>query len=533
MQDHDRRSIAVAIAEAWRRRKWLGLVCFSLPAAALLSIAMNLPNLYSSTATVLVEQQHIPEGFVKSSVTGEADARLNLIREKLLNRAGLLALVSRFNLYSELRKEAPEEAVVERMRKDVVLELKELQRQVYGRDNTFGFKVSYRGRDPETVAVVANTLAAQYVEENLSMRTNQATETTILLKRQLNDIKQRHEEDERKIAAFKQRHMGELPEQVEVNLSTLGRLNQELTSNSEHQMRVLERRERLGKQLVDLNSGVPATAIVNPDSMAHHLEKLRTELTELRTRASAKHPDVIRVQGEIAAIEKALAETAKEAKLDPAQSAALLSTPEDIKHALRELDHDLKNLKADEQRLRAEVASIQRRVERSPQHAQEFQQLERDYKMTKDLYFSVLQRYEDAQLAESMEQAKHVGQMRIVDPAMPSRAPVAPNRLKLILGALTLSFGLAAACMILAEQRDQSFHDVESLRAFTKVPILVRIPEIVTKADRIRAYRRFTFKTAASVIGLVLIVGMFSYIAWDNDQLVWMLSESKPAQPSR
>ena len=533
MQDHDRRSIGVAIAEAWRRRKWLGLVCFSLPAAALLSLAMNLPNLYSSTATVLVEQQHIPEGFVKSSVTGEADARLNLIREKLLNRAGLMALINRFNLYSELRKEAPEEAVVERMRKDVVLELKELQRQVYGRDNTFGFKVSYRGRNPETVATVANTLAAQYVEENLSMRTNQATETTTLLKRQLNDIKQRHEEDERKIAAFKQRHMGELPEQVEVNLSTLGRLNQELTSNSEHQMRVLERRERLGKQLLDLNAGVPTTTVVNPDSMTHHLEKLRTELTDLRTRASAKHPDVIRVQGEIAAIEKALAETAKDAKLDPAQSAALLSTPEDIKHALRELDHELKNLKADEQRLRAEAASIQRRVERSPQHAQEFQQLERDYKMTKDLYFSVLQRYEDAQLAESMEQAKHVGQMRIVDPAMPSKAPVAPNRLKLILGALTLSLGLAAGCMILAEQRDRSFHDVESLREFTKVPILVRIPEIVTKADRIRAYRRFTFKAAASMIGLVLIVGVFSYIAWDNDQLVWMLSETKPAQQNR
>ena len=44
-----------------------------------------------------------------------------------------------------------EEAVVDRMRKDITLELKELQRQVYGRDGTFGFKVSYRGRDPEVL----------------------------------------------------------------------------------------------------------------------------------------------------------------------------------------------------------------------------------------------------------------------------------------------------------------------------------------------------------------------------------------------
>jgi polysaccharide chain length determinant protein (PEP-CTERM system associated) len=521
------------MTEVWRRRKWLGIVLFAMPAAALLSLAVNLPNLYSSTATVLVEQQQIPEGFVKSSVTGEADTRLNLIREKLLNRAGLLELVTRFNLYPELRKKAPEEAVVERMRKDIVLELKELQRQVYGRDGTFGFKVSYRGRDPEVVAKVANTLAAQYVDENLKMRTHQATGTTTLLKKQLDDIKQRHEEDERKIAAFKQRHMGELPEQVEVNLATLGRLNQELTSNSEHQMRVLERRERLGKQLFDLNSGVPATTVFNPDSMTHHLEKLRTELTELRTRASAKHPDVIRVQGEIAAIEKALAEQAKEAKLDPSQSAALLSSPEDIKHALRELDHELKALKSEEQRLRSEAASYQRRVERSPQHAQEFQQLERDYKMTKDLYFSVLQRYEDAQLAETMEQAKNMGQMRIVDPAMPSKAPVAPSRLKLMLAAFALSFGLAVGGMMLSEHRDQSFHDVESLRNFTKVPILVRVPAIVTKADRLRSYRRSTMRAFASIVGLVLISGVFSYLAWDNENLVWMLSESRTPQQTR
>ena len=93
------------MAEVWRRRKWLGIVLFTMPAAALLSLAVNLPNLYSSTATLLVEQQQIPEGFVKSSVTGEADTRLNLIREKLLNRAGLMELITRFDLYSGLAKE--------------------------------------------------------------------------------------------------------------------------------------------------------------------------------------------------------------------------------------------------------------------------------------------------------------------------------------------------------------------------------------------------------------------------------------------
>jgi polysaccharide chain length determinant protein (PEP-CTERM system associated) len=529
MQETEARSMVSLVTEVWGRRKWIGLLLFAAPMAAVLSMAMSLPDFFISTATVLVEQQQIPEGFVKSSVTGEADARLHMIREKLLNRASLLALVTRFDLYPDLRKRATDEAIADRMRRDVTLEVKELQHQIYGRDNTFGFKVSYRGRDPETVATVANTLAAHYVEENLQMRSQQASEATTLLKKQLTDIRQRYDEQERSIASFKQRHMGELPEQVEVNLSTLGRLNQELGLNTEHQMRIVERRERLGKQLFDINSG---TTTPSPDSLPYHLEKLRTELTELRTRASAKHPDVRRVQDEIAAIEKAMAESVLDAKLDSVQAAALLATPDDIKRALRDMDRDLKNLSQEEVRLREELASYQRRVERAPQHTQEFHQLDRDYKMTRDMYASVLQRYEDAQLAETMEQTKRAGQMKIVDPAMPSKAPAAPNRLKLILGGLVLSLGLALGGVLWAEHRDTSFHNVESLRAFTRVPILVRIPAIVTKWERRQQYARATLKAAATAVSLVLIVGASYYLGWENESLVLMVSEGK-TQPQQ
>jgi polysaccharide biosynthesis transport protein len=533
MPDTEARSVVNFAVEVWGRRKWLGVLLFALPMAAAVSLALSLPDLYSSTATVLVEQP-IPEAFVKSTVTGEGDKRLHMIREKLLNRASLLELVTRFDLYPELRKRAHDEVIAERMRRDITLlditlDPNEVQRRIYGHDNTFGFKVSYRGRDPETVAKVANTLAAQYVHENLQMRGRQASEATALLKKQLDDIKQRYLEQERTIAAFKQRNMGELPEQMEMNLSTLGRLNQELHQNSERQMRVVDRRERLGKQLFDINSG---TTTMSPDSLPYHLEKLRTELTELQTRASAKHPDVRRIQGEIAAIERALAQTAQEAKLDSAQAAALLASPDEIKSALRDLDREVKHLEAEEQRLRLERAAYQRRVERAPHHAQEFQQMERDYKMTQDLYASVLQRYEDAQLAESKEQTKYGGQMQIVDPAMPAKAPAAPNRLKLILGGLVLSLGLALGGVMWRERHDKSFHDVDGLRAFTRVPILVRIPAIVTKWERRKNYARTTLRATASAVSLVLVVGASCYFGWDNESLVWKLSESKP-QPQQ
>ena len=122
----DNRFSAIA-AEVWGRRKWLRLFLFAAPAAALLSLAMNLPNLYSSTATVLVEQHNIAEGFVKPSVTGEADTRLNPIREKLLNRRR----PARTDHPLQFVSGAQTRRVRGRTeRKDIVLELKQfLQRE--------------------------------------------------------------------------------------------------------------------------------------------------------------------------------------------------------------------------------------------------------------------------------------------------------------------------------------------------------------------------------------------------------------------
>ena len=524
MDDKQRRKGWDGLIEVWNRRKWLAILLFAGPFVATVSLALALPDLYRSTATVLVEHQQVPESFVKASVTGEAEIRLQTISQEIMSRSRILDLITHFNLYPEFRGRVPLEGLVERMRRDIQLELKEMHQQTANPGATIAFSLSYRGRDPETVAQVTNSLASMYVEANVKMRGRQATETVVLLKAQLEEMKRRQEEQERRLSEFKHRHMGELPEQMQANLATLQGLNADLHLNSQNQIRITERRDKLAKELVEASVGGSARgAASGPDTLPGRLERSRVELTELRTRASEKHPDVIRLKGEIAALEHKLTELAREAKLDPAQTAVLVTSPTELKQVLRDVDAELKAVKAEEQRLRKDLATYQRRVEKSPQHEQEFQQLERDYKMTKDLYYSLLQRYEDAQLAGNMEQRQKGEQFRILDSAIPSKSPAAPNRLKLILIGLILSAGLAAATVLLAEQRDTSFHKVEDLRAFTKVPVLVSIPRIVTDADRRRSHWQFCLRTTASGLSLVLIIGVTYYVAHGNEPLVWLL----------
>ena len=140
-----------------------------------------------------------------------------------------------------LRKQVREEPV-ERMRKDIRLELKTTDPK--GRPSaTTAFALSYRGPDPQTVALVTNTLASFYIEENLKVRGRQATGTADFLKARLAETRARLDELEARASEFRKRHLGELPQQMQANLATLENLNTQLRITSDNQIRAAERRD--------------------------------------------------------------------------------------------------------------------------------------------------------------------------------------------------------------------------------------------------------------------------------------------------
>ena len=194
------------------------------------------------------------------------------------------------------------------------------------------------------------------------------------------------------------------------------------------------------------------------------------------------------------------------------------------KTALSQIDGEIKSLKTEEERLRRQIEMYQRRVENAPQREQEFQELSRGFETARESYASLLKRYEDAQLAESMEQSRQGEQFRVLDSALTAKQPAAPNRFRLaVLGVLLALVGAGAAAA-LAEHLDTSFHTFDDLRAFTRVPVLASIPTIVSDVDMTRQARQRWLATASVALGLALIVAASYHLAHGNDQLVRLLS---------
>lgn len=511
------------IRAVWGRRKWLAIIVFMIPLSGAVSLLMALPNVYRSTANVLVDRQQLPENLVKTTVNSEVEIRLRTLSAEILRGARLQELIQRFGLYPELREGASAGEAVARMRGDISLDLisTDPEKTRRGETTTIAFALRYQGRDPETVALVTNALASFYIEENLKIRERLAVGTTEFLRAQLEQTKKRLDEQQRRLSELGRQHMGELPPQVPGNLARLDALADRLRMNRTEQVRAQERRETLAGQLAqaEANSGFETDAM--------RLARLRRELTTLRIKYTDKWPDIIRIKDEIATLEQKLANPGPPTKAP--EAAALALTPEvlRLRDALRTANTEIGLLKDDEQRLLRSVDLYQKRVDSAPQLEPEYQELTRDYETNKNLYRTLVQRYEAAQIGEDMEQRQQGERFTILDPAAPSGIPFAPNRPRLLLVAVALCAGLAGAAVVIAEVLDTSFHSAADLRTATAAPVLVRIPSIVTEADTRRRRWRFRFALAGTVLALILVGGGSYVLGLGNDRIVQMLSRER------
>lgn len=497
-------SAADMVLDVLQRRKWVGLITAAVALSLAAPLPLFLPDIYRATATVLVEHRDVPTNFVRPSVA-ELETRLVTIRQEILSRARLLQVLDRFDLYPEMRERATPDGLIDRMRRDIHVDMTSTD-PARSRPATIGISVSFVGLEPETTAAVANALATMYVEENTAMRTRQAGRTADFLKGELDAAAQNLQVQQARLDAYRSQHGSQLPQQTATNIAMLERLNLQLQLNSEQQLWAKQRRDRLAEDVAK------AETVADPE-----LETLRNRLAEVQTRFTERHPEIIYLQQRIAELE---AQGPPPPSPDNPAAARLRAS-------LNEVEAELATLAGEERGLRASIGAFDRRLEAAPRREQELDALQKDYATAKALHDSLLQRYEEAQLAQSFERTETGESFRILDPALPPAMPAAPNRTRLLIMVLLLAVGAGAGALVVAEQLDTSFHTVEDVSRFTTVPILATIPFIRTPSHAATAGVRFALATSAVMFGCVMLAWVSSYVAREDAQLVWILARGQ------
>lgn len=454
------------------RRFWWFAVPVILCLAAGYAVFRTMPPIYRASTLVMVEKQKVPADYVKATVTTDIDERLKTIEQQITNRDNLERIIGEMNLYPEVRSEAPIDKVVEQMRRrDLAVER---------RGDVF--RIYFKDRDPVRSAAVANRIAELFIAQNLKIREDQAQGTSSFLGAELAETKQKLEQQEARIAAFKRVYMGALPEQRDANLQAVGQLQTKLEINMDAVDKAEMRKIFLQAQIAEMQKPVEAPALPSlPSGPAAptRLDQLRAQLAELTSRYTDRHPDVIRTREEIARLEHLESTTIETSAAPPLPAPAPRVAP--VSPALRaELDAvnlEISSLRAERERILADISSYQARVEAIPGVEQQLLSLTRDYDNIKRSYESLLAKRIEARLAENLEKSRQGEQFTILEKAVPPSEPYAPKLLIFLAGGLGLGTLLGLALALLREQTDSTYGDAESLQqAFPGVPVLATIP---------------------------------------------------------
>ena len=459
-----------------------------------------LPNIYRATTTILVDPQKIPERYVASTVTSDPNARLNTLTQQVLSDSRLQEIVNKENLYPALRKKKTREELLDYMRKKTTIELKQTREQDQGLSS---FSITYEEHDPHLVALIANDLASGFINWNLNVREQQALGTTEFLSGELEKARQSLEEQERTLEEFKMKHVGSTPDQVNVNLQALTRLQSEQESNSDTIARLEQERMLLAQS--GPTPGTNTVALTDRGRVLQEKRRLESELWNLRQQFKETYPDVIAAREELKALNAQLA--AMPDSPDKAEDAYDPNT----RDRLIMIDKDLQRRKMRQAQVQHEIQSYQSKVDSVPVLETNLTELTRNYEASRQNYQSLLEKTFSAGMSEELERKQQGKRFTVLDPARTPEMPVSPKRIPLMAAAIGLALVLPAAVAIALHLLGGSIKSESELLGMLppKIPIIATVPPITAVTDQRQSCRRTIGALSAAAFaaaGLVIFL---------------------------
>lgn len=507
--------------DIFKRRKWVIAACVLSCLALAWMVCLLLPKSYRSSTLILVENQGIPENVVSPVVGGSVSERLSKIHQYILSRTVLSQVIDEFNLRRD--EGAAKDVLIDHLRKNLKIDTKTGVRS----DRVESFLLSFSDQDPALAQKVTARLAEKVLEENLRSRELLVEGTTDFLRRELADAKGSLEEQERAIAQFKKRYMGELPGQIETNLHMLNRFHNDLARVTQVIQTRTDRQAALAK-MVNMYETMGLTLFESPrdaasasmdgnnqsrivvrvppvegagkqaaggDAISQRLKELERTRAILSSEYKETYPDLIRINQEIAQIKAELArgpvpEERGEPKSEVPEKrqtgdfkgqrfpAAIIDPYlHELKREMSENEMGLVSLREQEAQLRAQVREYELRVERAPEHEMELSVLQRDYENSKANYQSLLAKQLNAHVSENLEKHQKGEKFRILDPANLPTTPESPDVIKIMAAGLALGCVVGFGGAVLLEQTYRVFRRSEEVEQLLGIPVLASVPD--------------------------------------------------------
>jgi polysaccharide chain length determinant protein (PEP-CTERM system associated) len=479
------RELTVADYMAMLRRRWVLIVVFGVVGGPIAyGVSRFLPDRYKSETLVLVERPSVPEKIVESLDTEDLSQRLSSMEQQILSRSRLEPIINQFDLYSNDIHKVPMEDLVARLQKAIDVTPVRPMAETQSRGLP-GFYVNVTLENARTAQQVCTAVTSMFIEENLRSRQRHSEDTTQFLVSQLAEAKANLDEQDAKLAAFKGRYLGRLPDQEQMNMNLLGNMTSQLDAATQSLARAQQDKSFTEAILAQQVAAWQASqAGRSPETLEQQLAVSQTQLAALQSRYTDDYPDVIKVKHDIATLKKQIATSdAQKANTDTSKTQKSTLEPREIaqlRATLHNLDQVIEEKAREQEQIKQAIKVYEDRVQSSPAVEQQFKELTRGYQTALDSYNGLLRKRDESAMAAELERKQEGEQFRVLDPANLPDKPSFPNRPLYAAGGLGGGLALGLAIAFLLEMKDSSLKTERDVEFELRLPVLAMIPQIET-----------------------------------------------------
>jgi polysaccharide chain length determinant protein (PEP-CTERM system associated) len=431
---------------------------------------------YLSQTLVLVEQQKVPESYVKAVVTEDLSGRLASMKEQITSRSRLQPIIERFNLFANSGLSMDDR--IDRTRKNIGIA--PIQSEIARTNGLPGFFISFKASDPRTAQLVCGEIQSLFVSENLSDRAASAAGTTDFLKGQLADAKAKLDEQDAKLRKFQQTYVGKLPGAEASNINMLTTLNTQLDAATQGLARMEQDKSYaesiLGLQIQNQGTQTPEHSGTAPQAQQAELQQLLAQEADLTSRYTDDYPDVLSVKRKIKELRQKIAETPATATAPATPTVTPKSTDslgvQQLRAQLRSMDQGIAQKKRDQAAIQAQLHQYQERVASSPEVEEEYKSITRDNQTAQAFYDDLLSKMNQSKMATDLERRQQGEQFRVMDEPNLPESPSSPKRPVYIMGGLAAGLFLGLLIVGTLEYLDTAVRSERDIWAFTKLPTL-------------------------------------------------------------
>ncbi|ESS72447.1 lipopolysaccharide biosynthesis protein [Methyloglobulus morosus KoM1] len=288
-----------------KRHKYYIVIPWLLTSVISVIVALNLPKIYRSKATILIETP-IPTNLFESSMSHFAEEQIQSLYQRVMTTDNVISIIESNGLYNDVKKDLSKYELADSFKgnTEVTLTTSSLTPNSKSVMTAFAFDIAFSHREPTKAKEIASALAKLFISQNDKTRTERAIKATDFLMEESEKLNRELQEVDNNIAIYKEQNSYSLPDQAQGNLAAIDRTENELR-DTENQIRTTkERIAFLAAELARAQEVMPSKSDdKTPQTKDEALRSLRAEYLRLTSIYSPAHPTLIRLKREIKALD--------------------------------------------------------------------------------------------------------------------------------------------------------------------------------------------------------------------------------------